>query len=106
LRGTRLNSGADKEPWLSKYTTITFNKKGAHRKWETLRKAPRGGASPSDWTAVYCGQGEFTPFPESNKSPTRRANIGSHKNNGVGGTNAVFADTHVEWIPGKNLGRP
>jgi prepilin-type N-terminal cleavage/methylation domain-containing protein len=104
LKNRQLNSGSDSEQYLAKYTTITFNYKGQHRKWEPVRRKGIT-ASPSEWTAVYCAQGEFTPFPE-NGGPTRRANVGSHRVNGNGGTNTIFADTHVEWVRGKNIGRP
>ena len=35
-----------------------------------------------------------------------RCNVGSHRTGTGGGTNAVFADCHVEWIVGTRIGWP
>jgi prepilin-type N-terminal cleavage/methylation domain-containing protein len=82
-----------------------------HRNWERVgdrRNAVEGNLMPppstSELTVVYCGAGEFTPFPKGGFD--RRANVGSHASSGVGGTHAIFADTHVEWIPGTEIGKP
>jgi len=31
-------------------------------------------------------------------------NLNSHRSNLGGGTNALFADTHVEWVKGTQIG--
>ena len=35
-----------------------------------------------------------------------RANIGSHRTGQGGGTNVIFADTHVDWVRGAQVGWP
>jgi hypothetical protein len=34
------------------------------------------------------------------------ANQGSHPKNGTGGSNVIFADTHIEWVTGRQIGWP
>ncbi len=111
-RGTQLNSSTSSEVWKAKYPVMIWNKgvqrNNDHVKWEIPRQNAiiAGALSPSDFTVVYCGQGEFTVAPEAAGGPTRRANVGGHRRPMGGGTNAVFADTHVEWVYGKQIGRP
>ena len=31
-------------------------------------------------------------------------NFGSHAKKGVGGTNVALGDSHVEWVPGTQIG--
>jgi len=71
-----------------------------YRKW-TIPDAQRVRAgSFSRVTVVYCTQGEHMELG------FYRWNIGSHRRGGKGGTNALFADTHVEWVPGEQIGWP
>jgi hypothetical protein len=35
----------------------------------------------------------------------RIRNMGSHRRNSKGGSPAMFADTHVEWVKGRQIGR-
>ena len=111
-RGTRLNSNASSEIWRARYPVMIWNKgvqrNNEHVRWDISRDEARtaGAISPAEFTVVYCGQGEFTPFPEYAEAPTRRANVGSHRGSRGGGTNTIFADTHVEWVLGKEIGRP
>ncbi len=112
-KGTVLNEGGAYPQYINKYQTMTFQKNWAPRKWELRGAQAReyiSSPSPSEWTVVYCGQGEFTPFanadPLGGGVKTWRSNVGSHPNSGAGGTNLIFADTHVEWVRGTQIGRP
>lgn len=111
-RGTRLNSSSAPKPWTAKYPVLCWNKgveqNNNHTKWDITRDdaSEAGAMSPAEFTVVYCGQGEFTPFPEFDGAPTRRYNVNSHRKSEGGGTNAIFADTHVEWVLGQRIGRP
>lgn len=113
-RGTQLNSSKSTEVWKAKYPALVWNKgdepkhNNDHVKWEISRQDARtaGALSPSDFTVIYCGQGEFTVAPEFEGGPTRRANVGGHRGSLGGGTNTIFADTHVDWVYGKQIGRP
>jgi len=96
-----------------KYPTLYFNRDGRHRKW-TIHDAKKvGRGSLAEMTTVFCAQGEFMstiyyPSISCNCGPTKPfwANIGSHRQSEGGGTNALFADTHVEWVPGYRIGSP
>jgi prepilin-type processing-associated H-X9-DG protein len=50
----------------------------------------------------------FYPVVSASCPPMRPfwANIGSHKQADRGGTNALFGDTHVEWVAGNQIGSP
>lgn len=96
-----------------KYPTLHFNREERHRKW-TSRDAKRAGrGSLAEMTTVFCAQGEymstsFYPSISTSCPPMRPfwANRGSHRQNEAGGTNALFADTHVEWVAGNQIGSP
>jgi prepilin-type N-terminal cleavage/methylation domain-containing protein len=59
--------------------------------------------SVSQKTLLSCNQGEWIP-DFMGASPTRIYNYKSHIRRGRGGSNAVFGDSHVEWIPGSQHG--
>lgn len=109
-KGTRLNLDDGTPAWKAKHGLLTWHKGYGwdkpleNRKWDVQDVRNVKSASLSDVTVAYCAQGEWTVFPDYGKN--RRANVGSHKMNDRGGTNAIFADTHVEWVPGKNIGKP
>jgi prepilin-type N-terminal cleavage/methylation domain-containing protein len=75
--------------------------KDTHRDWsvDARDKAYRS-AGLSDLTVLFCGLGQRMGLDE------QYHNIGSHRRNGEGGTNAIFADTHVEWVRGTQIGWP
>lgn len=113
IRGSRLNSDSDPKRWESKYSALVWNKGGSnsHVRWNRRSLNRVNASNLADVTIIYCARGEFTPFPyppslDNPSGTTRRCNMGSHKRSGVGGTNAVFGDTHIEWIPGTQIGRP
>jgi len=96
-----------------KYPTLHFNREGRHRKWSSRDAKAAGRGSLAEMTTVFCAQGEYMsrvyyPSLSCSCSPTQPfwANIGSHRQTDSGGTNALFADTHVEWVPGHRIGSP
>ena len=52
-------------------------------------------------TVAYCEQGEFYAHPGD-----IIVNYNSHRKGNAGGTNAIFADSHVEWVLGSQIGWP
>lgn len=106
----------------AKYSVLTWNKvteqsatnsnavntsqcrNDLYRKWETGGARKVSVASLSDASIVFCAQGEHNLLTSGGKYP--RANVGSHAPNRDGGTNLVFADMHVDWVNGKQVGWP
>ena len=79
--------------------------KRTYRQWSESDVRRLRCGSMSDATVAYCAQGENVLGGQ----PAGRvgwANRGSHRNGGVGGTNAIFADTHVGWVVGTRIGWP
>lgn len=70
--------------------------KDSPTRWESQDN----GSSPAESTVVYCNQGQF-----DNHTFTLY-NYGSHPKHNRGGTNAIFADLHVGWVDGMNIGWP
>jgi hypothetical protein len=109
-KGTPLSLNDSIKTWRAKYGLLTWHQGYGwddpfhHRKWDPQESRRVGSASLSDVTVVYCGQGEWTIFPDQGKN--RRANVGSHRMGDKGGTNTIFADTHVEWVLGTQIGKP
>jgi len=83
-------------------TSPTDPSKTAYRRWTEADLRRLKVASLSDATVAFCSQGEHMLGDQPNNR-VGRANIGSHRAN-VGGTDAVFGDTHVEWVPGTRIG--
>jgi hypothetical protein len=63
-------------------------------------------SSMSEATIVYCEQGETDSYAGGPNLDNGIYNYGSHKKLGKGGTNATFADMHVEWVEGTRIGWP
>ncbi len=103
------NGWGNKYNGLPKYSVLTWNQikstgKGAsdkaiqntlHRKWNAGKTG-----SLSELTVAYCAIGEHMEMG------SRRIDVGSHRTTSGGGTNAIFADTHVEWVIGTRIGWP
>lgn len=72
----------------------------AHRKWTThdARRLRSGGLS--DLAVLWCAEGEHVGHRD------KRINYGSHSRDGAGGTNVIFADSHVEYTKGTRIGWP
>ena len=71
--------------------------KNLHRKWSE-GDAKRVLSTLSDTTVVLCSQGNHMGLGKYILNP------GSHRGSTGGGTNAIFADTHVEWVKGTQIG--
>jgi hypothetical protein len=74
--------------------------KNTHRRWTVSDVRRHGGASLSDAYVSVCGRGEHMVQWGGNKV----ANRDSHRTSQGGGTNAIFADTHVQWVKGLRIG--
>jgi prepilin-type N-terminal cleavage/methylation domain-containing protein len=70
------------------------------RRWSDVDARRVKAASLSDTTAIYCSRGNFLALSRAILNP------GSHRTSAGAGTNAVFADTHVEWVKGTRIGWP
>jgi prepilin-type N-terminal cleavage/methylation domain-containing protein len=73
--------------------------KNLHRKWSDT-DARRVHGTLSDTTVAFCSRGNFLALGKQIVNP------GSHRGATGGGTNAIFADTHVEWVKGTQIGWP
>lgn len=69
-----------------------------YRKWTVADMRRLHSADLSAATAALCAQGNWVGFPRQLYNP------GSHRSGDSGGTNAIFADTHVEWVPATQIG--
>lgn len=84
---------------------VTDPSKRAYRRWTDGDVRRMRSGSLSNTTVIYCAQGEHMLLSRP-AEPVFRANLNSHRRSGRGGTNAVFADTHVEWVEGTRIGWP
>ena len=74
----------------------------AHRNWTDADARRLRCASLSDMTILSCGRGESRA--KGTDALSSVVNPGTHRRSLGGGTNAVFADTHVEWVQGSRIG--
>jgi prepilin-type processing-associated H-X9-DG protein len=73
-----------------------------NRQW-TVKDAQRvKAAGPSDTNVLLCAQGQHMV----RGGEIRLRNLGSHRRGGSGGTVSTFADGHVEWVKGSQIGWP
>ena len=75
-------------------------------KWDSNSIRRVGGGSPSNVTALMCTAGEHDHWAATS-TPTNGLGIyerDSHKRGKTGGTNALFLDGHVDWVPGTQIG--
>jgi prepilin-type N-terminal cleavage/methylation domain-containing protein len=63
-------------------------------------------SSMAEATIAYCEQGETISWMFGQNIDNGIYNYGSHKRMNAGGTNALFADMHVEWVEGSRIGWP
>jgi len=69
-----------------------------HRRWDTKDAQSVKSASLSEVTTTYCMLGKFISYEYKLHNPD------SHRTNLGGGSVASFADSHVEWIKGTQIG--
>jgi prepilin-type N-terminal cleavage/methylation domain-containing protein len=119
VRGTQVGGqpcgwGGNPANGIPKYSVLTWNQvtrlerspsdhgilHTLHRRWTDAEARGIKGGSLSSVTAVYCAIGEHTEMG------SRRIDVGSHATGAGGGTNAIFGDTHVEWVRGPQIGWP
>lgn len=114
-----LNSLLGGEQGTPKYGALAWNgyaDNGNTKKWSVLDNSPVkwsgrqlkriGAAAMADATIAYCEQGETDSHAGGPDSDNGIYNYGSHKKTGKGGTNVVFADNHVGWVIGNQVGWP
>jgi prepilin-type N-terminal cleavage/methylation domain-containing protein len=105
-------NGATPPDGTSQYANFTWTQysdygsnakaKNLHRQWSTADARKLKATGFSDVTVSYCGQGEYVAVT----SARIRINVGSHRVGRAGGTNAIFADSHVAWVKGVRIGWP
>lgn len=97
-----------------KYSVLTWNQialadkaatdrdiqRTLYRRWTDADARRVEAGSLSAATVVYCAIGEHAEMG------SRWIDVGSHRSSAGGGTNAIFADTHVEWVEGTRIGWP
>jgi len=82
-----------------------FNNKNGfnrHRKWSAQEAQRVDAPSLSEASIIFCIQGMSMGPGSSSLGKIR--NTESHRSNMGGGTNLVFADSHVEWVRGTQVG--
>ncbi|UCD27279.1 MAG: prepilin-type N-terminal cleavage/methylation domain-containing protein [Planctomycetota bacterium] len=75
-----------------------------HRKWDVAHAQRVKAGSLSDVTVIYCLLGESTGFTHRQTKLVMVRNFNGHRTGRGGGTNTVFADAHVEWVRGNQIG--
>jgi len=77
-----------------------------HRQWQTKDAQRQKAASFSEMTTLYCQLGKHMASQASRGGHSNKQirNPESHRGSLGGGTNVVFADTHVEWVKGTQVG--
>lgn len=91
------DSGAGVNDWAFKHTR--------HRMWQPSDAREAKSASLADLTAMFCAQGEHMVYSGAS-GKLGRVNVNSHRTGMGGGTVAIFADTHCDWVLGSRIGWP
>jgi len=86
--GQRWDADRKDNPFFHKY----------HRRWDKGEARAVEAPNLSAVTVSWCAQGEHLALGRL------RYNVGSHRTNQGGGCNAIFGDTHVEWVKGTRIG--
>ncbi|UCD30342.1 MAG: prepilin-type N-terminal cleavage/methylation domain-containing protein [Planctomycetota bacterium] len=78
-----------------------------HRKWNAKDAQRLKSGSLADVTVLHCAEGMYMGrLARLDDGTTRRRmyNIDSHRTSLGAGSNAIFADSHVEWVKGTQIG--
>ncbi|UCD29919.1 MAG: prepilin-type N-terminal cleavage/methylation domain-containing protein [Planctomycetota bacterium] len=77
-----------------------------HRLWKTSDAKRLRSANLTDITISYCNQGNYIGRDERflETTPYSEYNPDSHRTSNGAGTNTIFADTHIEWVRGRQIG--
>jgi prepilin-type N-terminal cleavage/methylation domain-containing protein len=94
--GWHVNNPGEGWPWVTNNPI----------KWGKLNLQATRAGSLADATVLYCTQGQWDGYAYINSGSNGIINYGSHKKGGLGGTNAVFGDTHTDWVNGFQIGWP
>ncbi|MHC4796569.1 MAG: prepilin-type N-terminal cleavage/methylation domain-containing protein [Planctomycetota bacterium] len=73
------------------------------RRWSNIQEREVKVLNLSDVTVSWCAQGEHLAFAPAGIKYLRY-NVDSHRTSRGGGCNAIFGDTHVEWVKGTQIG--
>ncbi|UCD29918.1 MAG: prepilin-type N-terminal cleavage/methylation domain-containing protein [Planctomycetota bacterium] len=78
----------------------------AHRLWTSSDAHRLRSASLSELTIIRCNQGNYIGRNETqlDRIDYVEYNPESHRTSKGGGTNTTFADTHIEWVRGRQIG--
>jgi prepilin-type N-terminal cleavage/methylation domain-containing protein len=74
--------------------------KNKHRRWTNQEARALSASGLSDAAVAFCAYGEHI----ISRSERILMNPRSHRTSAGGGTNAIFGDTHVEWVKGRRIG--
>jgi hypothetical protein len=74
-------------------------------KWSSKHAKEVKAGSMAEAIVSYCEMGENTIWPAYD-GLWAIINYGSHAKGNRGGTNALFADMHVGWVIGSQIGWP
>jgi prepilin-type N-terminal cleavage/methylation domain-containing protein/prepilin-type processing-associated H-X9-DG protein len=78
--------------------------KNMPNRWKSSTAKSLGGFGLSTAVVVFCTKGQFDGY--MNLAGGAIYNYGKHPKKGTGGTNALFADGHIEWVEGSRIGWP
>ncbi|MBI4578548.1 MAG: type II secretion system protein [Planctomycetes bacterium] len=80
--------------------------KNKHRRWNAKDIQKLGGASLADGYVSFCKAGQWVIEYnwDTKKANPMICNLNSHHKAQGGGTNAIFADGHVQWVNGRRIG--
>ncbi|UCD30177.1 MAG: prepilin-type N-terminal cleavage/methylation domain-containing protein [Planctomycetota bacterium] len=84
--------------FIAKEDLGTKDGNNRHRLWTDSTAQQVDSSSLSDSTVIFCIQGETMGLDDNLNNPQ------SHRTGSGGGTNVVFADSHVEWVKGTQAG--
>lgn len=73
-------------------------------RFENGSQIPIKYSSLSEVTVAYCQMGESRDYNSALSAPNIIFNHKSHRKKGIGGSNAIFADAHAEWVRGDSIG--
>jgi len=75
-----------------------------HRQWKVKDAQRLRVGSLAEATIFFCQMGQTMNYAKQGANRPTIINSGSHRGTAGGGTNAAFADTHVEWVKGTQIG--
>ncbi|UCD30079.1 MAG: prepilin-type N-terminal cleavage/methylation domain-containing protein [Planctomycetota bacterium] len=78
----------------------------SHCRWDIGEARRMRLESPNKAAVVWCAKGEWTGWTDKTIGKVKWYNHNSHRRSTGGGTNAIFADSHVEWVIGTGIGWP